>query len=54
MKPADNVQCPEYEKLRESYLDAARECQGAILRPPTSVYSTGLLRQAIALRDAAR
>jgi hypothetical protein len=48
------VVCPEYAKLREEYFDAARECQAAMLRHPTSVCSMGLRRQAIALRDSTR
>jgi hypothetical protein len=46
--------CPEYDMLREEYFDAARECQAALIRPATSVYSTGLRRQAIGLKDLAR
>jgi hypothetical protein len=46
--------CPEYEKLREEYFEAARECHAAMLRNPTSVYSMGLRRQASVGRDSAR
>jgi hypothetical protein len=49
-----SVRCAEYKWLQEAYADAARECTAANLRPPTSVYSSGLIRQATLSRDEAK
>jgi hypothetical protein len=48
------MQCPEYQKLWATYLDAACEWRDIIQTPSLSIHATRLRQHATLLRDSAK